>query len=81
MRLFIISIGIILIGCSRGQTDEKTLEVNKMVVTGKIPPKVDKIYVSTVSENGWGIIDSILRVSMKMMVPIHHSQCSTLLNI
>lgn len=60
MRLFIISIGIILIGCSRGQTEEKSLEVNKMVVTGKIPPKVDKIYVSTVSENGWGIIDSII---------------------
>jgi peroxiredoxin len=60
MRLFIISIGIILIGCSQGQTEENSLEVNKMVVTGKIPSKVDKIYVSTISENGWEIIDSII---------------------
>lgn len=52
--------GIILIGCSQSQSEQKSVEVNKMLVSGMIPVKVEQIYVSTMSENGWEIIDSII---------------------
>ncbi|GAB5418007.1 MAG: TlpA disulfide reductase family protein [Crocinitomicaceae bacterium] len=61
--IMIICLGLMMMGCSQSNQKKKELETNKddeeMFISAELSQEAAKIYVHTVDENGWAIVDSL----------------------